>query len=87
MAVQPRAISEENFRRLQAYAEPLVDSVDTVLARILDFYDSNRDGHPRAIEAAAEEGSFIVSPIWVTHPAPIQRRYDPFDPPIFLTLA
>lgn len=35
-------LSELTFARLQKLAVPLVDSIDTVIAKLLDFYDSGR---------------------------------------------
>lgn len=36
-----RQISEENFLKLQKHAVPLVDTLDDVLARILDIYEQH----------------------------------------------
>ena len=34
-------VSEKTFERLQALARPLVDTTDTVVARLMDYYESN----------------------------------------------
>jgi len=46
-------LSPQTFSRLQAHAIPLVDNIETVIARLIDFYES-RDGAPAA---AAEDGA------------------------------
>lgn len=37
-------ISQETFARLQAHAEPLVDTIETVINRALDALDGSKDG-------------------------------------------
>jgi hypothetical protein len=67
-----RVISDENFKRLQRLAVPLVDTLDTTLARILDSY-----------EGLAGYSESVTSPISSvkTTTLPIERPYPPFDPP------
>jgi hypothetical protein len=67
-----RLISEDNFKRLQRLAVPLVDTLDTTLARILDSYESLAE----VSEPAASEISSVK-----TITLPIERPYQPFDPP------
>ncbi|MGO9358735.1 MAG: T4SS efffector SepA family protein [Xanthobacteraceae bacterium] len=38
-------LSAQTFARLQAHAVPLVDNIETVIGRLIDFYES-RDGAP-----------------------------------------
>jgi hypothetical protein len=38
-------LSAQTFSRLQAHAVPLVDNIETVIGRLIDFYES-RDGAP-----------------------------------------
>lgn len=38
-------LSPQTFSRLQAHAVPLVDNIETVIGRLIDFYES-RDGAP-----------------------------------------
>ena len=67
----PKSISDENFKRIQRVAEPLVDTLDSALARILDFYElAHGSGDPvHAVTVAS------------SRQPPIQRPYQPYDPP------
>jgi hypothetical protein len=47
------SISQSNFTRLQKHATPLIDDLDTVLAKILDVYERSRPGEPE--EPATED--------------------------------
>lgn len=38
-------LSPQTFARLQAHAVPLVDNIETIISRLIDFYES-RDGAP-----------------------------------------
>ncbi len=40
-------LSTETFARLQTHAEPLVDTIETVIGRLIDFYEAH-DGAPDA---------------------------------------
>lgn len=51
-------ISEATFQRLQAHAKPLVDTTDSVIDRLLDYYE---DAHP---DAQARAGA-IKDPVAV----------------------
>ena len=65
-----RTISEENFKRIQRLAEPLVDTLDTVLGRILDSYEAGADGR-KIINPPTSAGAML----------PIERPYPSFAPP------
>jgi hypothetical protein len=47
-------ISPQTFARLQACAIPLVDNIETVIARLIDFYEA-REGAPVPGSGAANE--------------------------------
>jgi hypothetical protein len=68
---QPRTISEENFKRLQRLAVPLVDTLDSALTRILDSYENEFRN--------SETSPLVPAPKATT--LPIERPYHPFDPP------
>src|ERR1700740_1139836 len=42
-------ISQENFDRLKALAEPLVDTADTVIARLLAAHNGHSNGRPESL--------------------------------------
>src|SRR5271166_475280 len=58
-------LSAHTFARLQAHAVPLVDNIETVIGRLLDFYEA-RDGIPAT--ANGESGAKI-------------RQFNPLSPP------
>ncbi len=58
-------LSPQTFSRLQRHAVPLVDSIETVIARLIDSYES-RDGAP--VPAAADAGGTV-------------RQFNPLSPP------
>jgi hypothetical protein len=58
-------LSSTTFTRLQAHAVPLVDSIETVINRLIDFFES-RDGAP--VAAAAGEPNNV-------------RQFNPSTPP------
>ena len=54
-------LSPQTFARLQAHAVPLVDSIETVIGRLIDFYEA-RDGAPVPASAdgtASQSGNSI----------------------------
>jgi hypothetical protein len=63
-------LSSQTFSRLQAHAIPLVDNIETVITRLIDFYES-RDGAPVAAAADGAGGKIRgfnpVSPPSLTH--------------------
>jgi hypothetical protein len=63
-------ISPQTFARLQACAIPLVDNIETVITRLIDFYEA-REGAPvpgSGAEAASEIRQFNpLSPPILTH--------------------
>ncbi|MBU6296750.1 MAG: hypothetical protein KGJ79_16325 [Alphaproteobacteria bacterium] len=78
-------ISESNFKRIQDISEPLVDTVDSVLQRLLDAYQ--RDSHPQSFGKEVTRSSRLLAAyldreeIDEAKSDPIKREYDPFDPP------
>ena len=63
-------LSPQTFSRLQAHAVPLVDNIETVITRLIDFYES-RDGAPVAAREDGTGGKIRqfspVSPPSLTH--------------------
>jgi hypothetical protein len=59
-------LSPQTFARLQAHAVPLVDSIETVINRLADFYESNN-------------GTAASTPR--VGPASKSRRFSPLTPP------
>src|SRR6516225_5822313 len=59
-------ISPQTFARLQAHAVPLVDNIETVISRLIDFYEA-RDGAP-----APGSGADATTQV---------RRFNPLSPP------
>jgi hypothetical protein len=61
-------LSPQTFARLQAHAVPLVDNIETVISRLIDFYEA-RDGVPASTgDAASEVRRFNpLSPPALTH--------------------
>ncbi len=56
-------ISTPNFRRLKAWAEPLEDTVDTALSKVLDAAEQNRNVHAvKRPEATNGSQLQVVSP-------------------------
>src|SRR5947209_11729353 len=67
----PLELSQATIARLQKYAKPFVETVDSVINRILDDYEkTSRGGGEMEIEAEVQ-------------PSPIEaiRDFDPADPP------
>jgi hypothetical protein len=62
-------ISDGNFRRIQAVAVPLIDTLDTALERILTFYEKHNPPRSGTILPAA------------TMPISGERVFDPYSPP------
>jgi hypothetical protein len=62
-------ISDENFTRIQRLAVPLVDSLDTALGRILNFYEKHNP---------PSSGSILPA---TSMPVLSERVFDPFSPP------
>ncbi len=60
-------LSPQTFARLQAHAVPLVDNIETVITRLIDFYEA-RDGAP--MPASATDAASKV------------RQFNPLSPPI-----
>src|ERR1700677_116910 len=58
-------LSAHTFARLQVHAVPLVDNIETVIGRLLDFYEA-KDGAPAAENG--ESGAKI-------------RKFNPLSPP------
>jgi hypothetical protein len=48
-------ISNPNFQRLQGLAVPLVDDLDSVLARVLDFYEVHQGTKPSSTTEAPDD--------------------------------
>ena len=59
-------LSHQTFARLQAHAVPLVDNIETVIGRLIDFYES-RDGTPVPTTADGVGGK--------------TRQFNPLSPP------
>lgn len=59
-------LSSATFTRLQAHAVPLVDTIETVITRLLDAFE-RRDGAPASDEGPGESGA--------------ARRFNPNTPP------
>ncbi|WP_156927665.1 hypothetical protein [Bradyrhizobium sp. Tv2a-2] len=49
------AISNSNFSRLQSHATPLVDDLDSVLAKILDVYEKTTGARPAPASVGEDE--------------------------------
>lgn len=64
-------ISERNFRRIQELAEPLIDTLDSVLARVLDHYEENKSRSGKAAAASQKKIAEISS----------AELFDPVRPP------
>jgi len=77
-------VTETTFARLQTYAVPLVDTLDTVLIRLCDHYDAYpppKDGERRHVidmtMAHEEPKTFKTSRgIVLPAPLPLYARYD-----------
>jgi hypothetical protein len=54
------AISRPIFERLQKHASPLVDTTDTVIERLLDYWES----HPRAKTPLNNSSSSATQQLW-----------------------
>ena len=63
-------LSPQTFARLQAHAVPLVDNIETVISRLIDFYEA-KDGAPVPLstgDAASQVRQFNpLSPPALTH--------------------
>jgi hypothetical protein len=64
-------INPSNFQRIQRVAIPLVDTLDTALARILDFYENH----------APQRAGTSMPAITIRAADPVERTLDPFSPP------
>src|SRR5262245_11122136 len=53
-------ISNSNFSRLQSHATPLVDDLDSVLAKILDVYEKTMGSKPVAATPVGEDEDLSV---------------------------
>lgn len=53
-------ISNSNFSRLQSHATPLVDDLDSVLAKILDVYEKTKGSKPVAATTVGEDEDLSV---------------------------
>ena len=60
-------LSSQTFTRLQTHAVPLVDNIETVITRLIDFYEA-RDGAP--VDAPADGAGGKV------------RQFNPLSPPV-----
>ncbi len=60
-------LSSQTFARLQTHAVPLVDNIETVITRLIDFYEA-RDGAPAASGADGADGKV--------------RQFNPLSPPV-----
>ena len=59
-------VSDQTFKRLQVLAEPLIDTVEDVMVKLLDFYITHTEANapPRApLEAAGDPNSVRAVPI------------------------
>jgi hypothetical protein len=56
-------INQTNFQRLQQFATPLVDDLDSVLARVLDVYEKTTGGKPAPAPADDEDLSVKTYPV------------------------
>jgi len=76
-------ISDSNFKRIQKISEPLVDSVDSVLERLLDAYERNRQDEAKVGTSADTRLATAYLGIEVVKQASglVQGEYDSFDPP------
>lgn len=73
-------ITDEDFHRLQALAEPLVDTPATVVARLLDFFET---GQKADLDSEKEEKplpglSFEIPPL--THTKLLMARFNGKEP-------
>jgi hypothetical protein len=59
-------LSPQTFARLQTHAVPLVDNIETVISRLIDFYES-RDGAPIGASANGDASKI--------------RQFNPLSPP------
>ncbi len=59
-------LSPQTFARLQAHAVPLIDNIETVIGRLIDFYES-RDGAPVPAKDDGAGGKI--------------RQFNPLSPP------
>ena len=60
-------LSPQTFSRLQTHAVPLVDNIETVISRLIDFYEA-RDGAP--VPASPDSAASKI------------RQFNPVSPPI-----
>jgi hypothetical protein len=60
-------LSSQTFARLQTHAVPLVDNIETVITRLIDFYEA-RDGVPPAAGLDGADGKV--------------RKFNPLSPPV-----
>ena len=73
-------IADTDFTRLKALAEPLVDTPATVIARLLDYYENNRDDEPKVgTEKKPLPGlTFDVPPL--THTKILMAKFNGREP-------
>jgi len=69
----PVELSPQTFARLQAHAIPLVDSIETVINRFIDYYEAN-DSHE------AKDGAPISAAPHIADQKNI-RQFNPVTPP------
>jgi hypothetical protein len=67
----PHEINDQNFKRIQRVAVPLVDTLDTALGRVLDFYENH----------APQRGNASLPATTIRAADPAERIFDPFSPP------
>ena len=63
-------LSPQTFARLQNHAVPLVDNIETVVARLIDFFEANKEASPASAEHGASSqarGFNPLSPPPLTH--------------------
>ena len=59
-------LSPQTFARLQTHAVPLVDNIESVVARLIDFFETNKDA---------------ATPAAVGDTSPQGRAFNPLSPP------
>ena len=88
-------ISDQTVRRLKNHAVPLEDSYDSLISRLLDFYEQNHETTAtdenqqisrsavkvRLQQYASQSGDRKIQQLLDTIDAPVERTFDPFVPP------